>query len=207
MRRIRNAARANKIYVSLGYSEVDLASLYLSQVLISPTGDILNHRRKIRATHVERLIFGDGTGDTTESVTQTEIGRVGQLNCWENMNPFMKAYAASLGEQVHVAAWPLYPGKETLKYPDPFTNVAEANADVSNPSLWVSSSGLTAGPAGHARVCHRNGHFHPGPMADHHRRRDQAQHAPGQGAGGSSYLQRPWPDLRSRRTESRRASG
>lgn len=130
MRRIRNAARANRIFVSLGYSEVDLASLYLSQVLISPTGDILNHRRKIRATHVERLIFGDGTGDTTESVTQTEIGRVGQLNCWENMNPFMKAYAASLGEQVHVAAWPLYPGKETLKYPDPFTNVAEANADV-----------------------------------------------------------------------------
>lgn len=133
MRRIRNAARANKIYVSLGYSEVDLASLYTTQVMISPSGDILNHRRKIRATHVERLVFGDGTGDTTESVIQTDIGRVGHLNCWENMNPFMKAYAASLGEQVHVAAWPLYPGKETLKYPDPFTNVAEANADVSSP--------------------------------------------------------------------------
>jgi cyanide hydratase len=143
MRRIRNAARTNKIYVSLGYSEVDLASLYTTQVLISPTGDVLNHRRKIRATHVERLVFGDGTGDTTESVTQTEIGRVGHLNCWENMNPFMKAYAASLGEQVHVAAWPLYPGKETLKHPDPFTNVAEANADVSNPSFWVSVSELT----------------------------------------------------------------
>ena len=133
MRRISNAARANKIYVSLGYSEVDLASLYTTQVMINPAGDIINHRRKIRATHVERLVFGDGTGDTTESVMQTDIGRVGHLNCWENMNPFMKAYAASLGEQVHVAAWPLYPGKETLKYPDPFTNVAEANADVSIP--------------------------------------------------------------------------
>lgn len=130
MRRIREAARANKIYVSLGYSEVDLASLYTTQVLISPAGDILNHRRKIRATHVERLVFGDGTGDTTESVIQTDIGRVGHLNCWENMNPFMKAYAASRGEQVHVAAWPLYPGKETLRYPDPYTNVAEANCDV-----------------------------------------------------------------------------
>lgn len=134
MRRIREAARSNKIYVSLGYSEVDLASLYTTQVLISPSGDILNHRRKIRATHVERLVFGDGTGDTTESVVQTEIGRLGHLNCWENMNPFLKAYAASLGEQVHVAAWPLYPGKETLKYPDPYTNVAEANADVSRSS-------------------------------------------------------------------------
>lgn len=131
MRRIRQAARSNKIWVSLGYSELDLASLYTTQVMINPAGEVINHRRKIRATHVERLVFGDGTGDTTESVMDTEIGRIGHLNCWENMNPFMKAYAASLGEQVHVAAWPLYPGKETLKYPDPYTNVAEANADVS----------------------------------------------------------------------------
>lgn len=85
MHRIRAAAKENQIFVSLGYSEVDLNSLYTTQVLISPTGDILNHRRKIRATHVERLVFGDSTGDTTESVVDTEIGRVGQLNCWENM--------------------------------------------------------------------------------------------------------------------------
>ncbi|KKA21381.1 Cyanide hydratase [Rasamsonia emersonii CBS 393.64] len=113
MQRIREAARANKIFVSLGYSEIDRASLYMSQVMISPTGDIINYRRKIKPTHTEKLLFGDGTGDTTESVVQTEIGRIGQLNCWENMNPFMKAYAVSLGEQVHVAAWPLLPGKET----------------------------------------------------------------------------------------------
>jgi cyanide hydratase len=131
MRRIREAARANKIFVSLGYSEVDLASLYMTQVMINPAGDIINHRRKIKATHVERLIFGDGTGDTTESVMETEIGRIGHLNCWENLNPFLKSYSASLGEQVHVAAWPLLPGKETLKYPDPATNVADTNADVS----------------------------------------------------------------------------
>ncbi|KAL1880552.1 hypothetical protein VTK73DRAFT_5565 [Phialemonium thermophilum] len=146
MTRIREAARANKIYVSLGYSEVDLASLYISQVLISPTGDILNHRRKIRATHVERLIFGDGTGDTTESVVQTEIGRVGQLNCWENMNPFLKAYAASLGEQVHVAAWPLYPGEHTLKYPDPWTNIAEANCDLVTPAYALETGTYTLAP-------------------------------------------------------------
>jgi cyanide hydratase len=130
MQRIREAARANKIFVSLGYSEIDRNSLYMSQVMISPTGDIINYRRKIKPTHVEKLLFGDGTGDTTESVVQTEIGRVGQLNCWENMNPFMKSYAVSLGEQVHIAAWPLLPGKETWKYPDPYTNIAETNCDV-----------------------------------------------------------------------------
>jgi len=131
MRRIREAARANKIFVSLGYSEVDLGSLYMAQVMISPAGEVINHRRKIKPTHVEKLIFGDGTGDTTESVVETEIGRIGHLNCWENFNPFLKSYSVSLGEQVHVAAWPLLPGKETLKYPDPATNVAEPNADVS----------------------------------------------------------------------------
>ena len=93
MHRIRAAAKENQIFVSLGYSEVDLNSLYTTQVLISPTGDILNHRRKIRATHVERLVFGDGTGDTTESVVDTEIGRIGQLNCWENMKYVYVNYA------------------------------------------------------------------------------------------------------------------
>lgn len=100
MRRIRAAARNNGIYVSLGYSEIDMATLHLAQVLIGPNGDVLNHRRKIKPTHVEKLVFGDGAGDSFESVVDTDIGRVGQLNCWENMNPFLKAYAASLGEQV-----------------------------------------------------------------------------------------------------------
>ncbi len=100
MRRIRATARENQIYVSMGYSEIDMASLHLAQVMISPTGDIINHRRKIKPTHVERLIFGDGAGDTFESVVDTDIGRIGHLNCWENLNPFLKALNASAGEQV-----------------------------------------------------------------------------------------------------------
>lgn len=144
MDRIREAARANKIFVSLGYSELDLASLYTTQVMISPTGEVINHRRKIKATHVERLVFGDGTGDTTVSVVDTEIGRIGHLNCWENMNPFLKAYASSLGEQVHVAAWPLYPDVATRKYPDPHTNYADSNADVNaSPSCRAKKTMLT----------------------------------------------------------------
>lgn len=104
MRRIRAAARENGIYVSLGYSEIDMATCHLAQVLIGPNGDVLNHRRKIKPTHVEKLVFGDGAGDTFEPVVDTDIGRVGQLNCWENMNPFLKAYACSLGEQVCTSA-------------------------------------------------------------------------------------------------------
>jgi cyanide hydratase len=72
-------------YVSLGFSEIDHATLYLTQALIDPSGEVINHRRKIKPTHVEKLVYGDGAGDTFKSVTQTELGRLGQLNCWENM--------------------------------------------------------------------------------------------------------------------------
>ena len=88
MRWIRVAARANGIHVSLGYSEIDMASIHLAQVLIGPTGDVLNHRRKIKPTNIEKLVFGDGARDTFELVVDTDIRRVRQLNCWENMNPF-----------------------------------------------------------------------------------------------------------------------
>lgn len=105
MQSIRAAARKNKLYVSLGYSELDVATCYIAQVIISPTGDVLSHRRKIKPTHVERLIFGEGTGDSLDSVVQTDIGRLGQLNCWENLNPLLKAHSAAMGEQIHVCAW------------------------------------------------------------------------------------------------------
>jgi cyanide hydratase len=146
MNRIRTAAKQNSIFVSLGYSELDLNSLYTTQVMIDPSGTVINHRRKIRATHVERLVFGDGTGDTLKSVVETEIGRIGHLNCWENMNPFLKAYAVSLGEQVHVAAWPLYPHASTLKYPDPYTNISEANSDIVTPAYAIETGSFTLAP-------------------------------------------------------------
>jgi len=85
MRRIRSAAREAQIYVSLGYSEIDGNSLYMAQVMIDPTGAVINHRRKIKPTHVERLVFGEGTGDSLDTVVETEIGLVGHLNCWENV--------------------------------------------------------------------------------------------------------------------------
>lgn len=85
MRRIRGAAKAAQIFVSLGYSEIDGNSLYMAQIIINPAGEVINHRRKIKPTHVERLVFGEGTGDSLDSVVETEIGALGHLNCWENV--------------------------------------------------------------------------------------------------------------------------
>ncbi|KAI9825926.1 MAG: hypothetical protein M1819_000445 [Sarea resinae] len=146
MLRIRAAARKNGIYVSLGYSEIDVSSLYMAQLIISPTGAVINHRRKIKPTHVEKLVFGEGSGESLTSVVETEIGKLGHLNCWENLNPFLKAHAAALGEQVHVAAWPVYPPETTLKYPDPWTNVADPNANIVSPSYAIETGTWVLAP-------------------------------------------------------------
>ncbi|KAI9710714.1 MAG: hypothetical protein M1820_002547 [Bogoriella megaspora] len=146
MNSIRSAARASQIYVSLGYSEIDGNSLYMAQIIIAPTGDVINHRRKIKPTHVERLVFGEGTGDSLDSVVETGIGNLGHLNCWENMNPFLKAHACALHEHIHVAAWPVYPPASSLKYPDPYTNISELQSELVTPAYAYETGTWTLAP-------------------------------------------------------------
>ncbi|KAL9473240.1 hypothetical protein ACSS6W_007620 [Trichoderma asperelloides] len=147
MNRIRAAARKAQIYVSLGYSEVEGHSLYIAQIIIDPNGNVINHRRKIKPTHVEKLVFGEGTGDSLNTVVETEIGNLGHLNCWENMNPFLKANAAAQYEEVHVAAWPVYPPASSLKYPDPYTNISEAQSELVTPAYAYETGTWTLAPS------------------------------------------------------------
>ena len=55
------AAEAN-VNVVIGFSEIDGGSLYISQALISDKGEMLFKRRKLKPTHVERTLFGEGDG-------------------------------------------------------------------------------------------------------------------------------------------------
>ena len=130
----------------MGFSEIDFGTCFLAQVLISPAGEVINHRRKIKPSHVEKLVYGDGAGDTFMSVTQTDIGRLGQLNCWENMNPFLKSLNASCGEQIHIAAWPIAPGDILRKSPDPATNTGEQWADLITPAYAIETCTWTLAP-------------------------------------------------------------
>lgn len=106
MLEIRRAARNEKMYVALGFSELDGGSLYIAQILIGPEGDVLMHRRKIKPTHMERTMFGEGTGDSLRNVVDTPLGKLGMLNCWEHLQPLLKYHTYSQGEEVHIAAWP-----------------------------------------------------------------------------------------------------
>lgn len=105
--RICAAAEQNKLFVSLGASERDHGSLYISQFLIGDDGALIKARRKLKPTHVERTVFGEGDGSDLE-VSETSLGRIGQLNCWEHLQPLTKYAMYAMHEQVHVAAWPAF---------------------------------------------------------------------------------------------------
>ncbi|KAH8652578.1 carbon-nitrogen hydrolase [Ilyonectria robusta] len=107
MTRICEAAALHHIEVVLGYSERDGDSLYLGQSYIGSDGAIKCSRRKIKPTHMERTVFGDGSGNSLLNVVDRPgIGRVGMLCCWEHSQPLLKYHTHSQGEQIHVAAWP-----------------------------------------------------------------------------------------------------
>ncbi len=105
--RIADAARAANMVIGLGTSERDHGTLYLGQTVIESDGTILKHRRKLKPTHVERSVFGEGDGSDIE-VMESSLGRLGGLCCWEHLQPLVKAAMYSQHEQVHMAAWPSF---------------------------------------------------------------------------------------------------
>lgn len=113
---LRACARHHGIAVSLGFSENDDDSLYIAQALLGADGDIKVHRRKMKPTHMERTVFGDASAQCLASVATLPhlLGgggggggvRVGQLSCWEHIQPLLKFHTIAQREQIHVAAWP-----------------------------------------------------------------------------------------------------
>jgi nitrilase len=101
------AARENDIHVVIGYSEKAGGSLYMGQMIIDRTGNIVATRRKLKPTHAERTVFGESDGSHL-GVHDLDIGRLGALNCWEHLQPLTKYAMYSMNEQIHVASWPSF---------------------------------------------------------------------------------------------------
>ena len=114
MKRIRAAIKDAGMFVVLGYSERDGASLYMGQSFIAPTGEIVHHRRKIKPTHIERTIWGEGQAESLKCVVPSPFGKIGGLNCWEHLQPLLRYYEYAQGVQIHVASWPA-----EFEMPDP----------------------------------------------------------------------------------------
>jgi len=148
--RIRDAARDLGIAISLGFSERSNGSLYMAQAFIDADGEVRSIRRKLKPTHVERTLFGEGDGSDL-AVVDSSLGRVGGLCCWEHLQPLTKYAMYSQHEQLHVAAWPsfsIFPGAVYALGPE--VNTAASQQYAVEGQVFVLAPTGIVGEAGQA---------------------------------------------------------
>ncbi len=102
--RLAGACREHGMHCAIGVNEREAerpGTLYNALLLIGPGGLLWKHR-KLMPTQQERLFHGIGPGDDL-SVTETPLGRIGGLICWENRMPLARWALYQGGPQIWVA--------------------------------------------------------------------------------------------------------
>ncbi|MFI5605571.1 carbon-nitrogen hydrolase family protein [Amycolatopsis sp. NPDC051903] len=148
--RLLDGARQHGIAVVMGFSEQSGGSLYMAQATISAEGELVGARRKLKPTHVERTVYGEGDGSDLVVHDVAGVGRVGALCCWEHLQPLSKYAMYSMDEQVHVASWPsfsVYKGAAYALGPEVNTSASrmyavEGQCFVLAPCAIVGDAGL-----------------------------------------------------------------
>ncbi|KAF2621870.1 aliphatic nitrilase [Macroventuria anomochaeta] len=103
--RLIDAIKGAEIYAGLTIAQKLGDNLFMAQALISPSGDELIFRHKLRPSGVERDIFSDGTIDQLKVITSS-YGRVGMLECGEHWYPSMTFAMQAQTENFHLGAFP-----------------------------------------------------------------------------------------------------
>lgn len=103
IKKLIEAAKGRNVYISIGYSERDevTGTLYNSNMMISPDGEALNHR-KLKPTGSERVIWGDADKDYFP-VMDTPWGPMGNLICWESYMPLARVALYEKGISIYIS--------------------------------------------------------------------------------------------------------
>jgi predicted amidohydrolase len=102
--RLVDACREHDVHCAIGVNERESerpGTLYNTLLLLGP-GGVLHKHRKLMPTMHERLFHGIGAGDDLK-VTETPLGRIGGLICWENRMPLARYAVYRGGPQIWLA--------------------------------------------------------------------------------------------------------
>lgn len=108
LNRIGMIARRHRVFLSIGVTEkgpVSMGAMWNTNLLFDRDGRLLNRHQKLVPTWAEKLTWARGDGSSLRTV-ETELGRIGVLNCGENTNPLARFALLAQGEQVHIATYP-----------------------------------------------------------------------------------------------------
>ena len=106
LRPLREAAAERGVTVVCGIHEREgrfsRATIYNSVVTIGSDGEIRNCHRKLMPTNPERMVWGEGDASGLR-VSETEVGRLGTLICWENYMPLARYALYAEGVELYLA--------------------------------------------------------------------------------------------------------
>ncbi len=102
--RLAQAAKQAHAYVSIGVSERDAvtATLYNSNIMFSPEGELLHVHRKLKPTGAERFVWGDADKHYFP-VANTPWGPVGAMICWESLMPLARVALYQKGITIYIS--------------------------------------------------------------------------------------------------------
>ena len=107
-----------------GLMEREGGTLYNTLAYFDNQGRLVARHRKLQPTNAERTVWGRGDGRDV-FVLDTSIGRVGGLICWEHSMDLNRYSLATLGEQIHIAAWPAASANGASANSSNFDNLTE----------------------------------------------------------------------------------
>jgi len=103
-------ARTHHIVICMGVNEIvetgiGNGTIYNSLVFFDANGKIVNHHRKLMPTFTEKMVYGIGDAHGLKA-SETHLGRIGGLICWEHWMPLTRQAMHNSGEHIHIAVWP-----------------------------------------------------------------------------------------------------